>query len=110
MSSFPRKILVSPGFGAGWSSWCYGPKEAAQFVAEYEPIIKFLENGGKPKEEFEKLVEELSNIMEKKFGVDFYAGGSKNLRVVEVNGPYMIKEYDGFESVLEQENSDLWFY
>ena len=40
---FPRKVLVSPGFGAGWSSWSYGSKEGAQFLAEYQPIIEFLE-------------------------------------------------------------------
>jgi hypothetical protein len=111
MSDFPRKILVSPGFGAGWSSWCYGPKEAAQFVAEYQPIIEFLENGGTNKDkEFQRLVEELETIVDKKFGVNFYTGGSRDLVVKEVDGPYMIEEYDGSESVLEQENADLWFY
>lgn len=111
MGKFPRRILVSPGYGAGWSSWCYGPKKAAQFVAEYQPIIEFLDNGGERKDrEFQKLVEELEDIMEKRFGVNFYTGGSRDLVVRKVDGPYMIEEYDGSESVLEREDADLWFY
>jgi len=111
MKDFPRKILVSPGYGAGWSSWISGSKEMVQFVAEYQPIIEFLENGGvKEDKEFEKLLEELENIIYEKFGISIYTGGAKNLVVKEVSGPYMIKEYDGSESIIEQENTDLWYY
>lgn len=107
MSNFPRKILVS---SSGWSSWCCGPKEAVQYVVEYQPIIEFLENGGeKESKEFMELIEELETIMDEKFGINFYTGGSRDLVVKEVNGPYTIEEYDG-ESVLEQENADFWFY
>jgi len=36
-----RKILVSRGFGVGWSTWSSKPQE----VAEYYPIIRFLLDG-----------------------------------------------------------------
>jgi hypothetical protein len=120
MREFPRKILVSPGYGAGWSSWCnHGAqtgdcndyREAAQFVAEYEPIIEFLDNGGdKKSKEFGKLVEDLQDILNKKYDVEFYAGGVDGLEVRVVNGPYKITEYDGYETVVEQNDSEYWFY
>jgi len=41
-----RKILYSPGFGAGWTSWHDGSKEAKLFMLEYRPFIEYLEAGG----------------------------------------------------------------
>lgn len=40
------KILISSGFGAGWSSLADCNK--AKAVAEYQPIINYIENGGDP--------------------------------------------------------------
>lgn len=114
MGTFPRKILVSPGYGTGWSSWCNSwcnNSEAAQLMAEYKPIIEFLDNGGdNHSKEFRDLVETLEEEIEEKFGVEIYIGGARQLKVVEVNGPYRIEEYDGSESVTEQDDSSLWFY
>ena len=110
MKTFPRKILVSPGYGAGWSSWCEDHK-AAQFVAEYEPIIEFLDNGGKKNSrKFDKLIDDLQDIVKEKYDVDFYAGGTTGLEVRWVNGPYRIVDYDGAEKVEEMDCVDMWFY
>lgn len=110
MKKFPRKVLVSPGFGGGWSSWC-GDSKVAQFVAEYEPIIEFLENGGNKKDKaFKLLLEELEEKLEKTFGKGFYLGGADQLEVRTVNGPYRITDYDGSESLIEQDDYNLWFY
>ena len=38
-----RKILYSPGFGAGWSSWNDG--SARKLMLTYQPIIDALERG-----------------------------------------------------------------
>lgn len=46
MSSFPRKILISLGYGAGWATW--NSSEFKQFMAEYKPIIDYIEENGKP--------------------------------------------------------------
>ena len=40
-------------------------------------------------------------------GLDrFYTGGADGLEVVEVDGPYLISEYDGWESVITAR--DFW--
>lgn len=102
------KVLVSPGFGAGWSTWASKKKKE---IAEYQPIIEFIENGGD--------VSELENTMARSFKLDevsldhplvtqmkedlgldyFYTGGAADLEIQEVDGPYRIDEYDGYESV-----------
>jgi len=88
-----KKIVISPGFGAGWSTWSDKPKE----VAEYRPVIEFLEKGGDPNsEEFDPIVDQMG----KDLGLDCFSGiGRDELKVVEVKGRYCIEEYDGSESV-----------
>jgi len=36
-----RKILYSPGYGAGWSTWQYGLPQ--KFSCEYKPLIEAIE-------------------------------------------------------------------
>lgn len=117
MANFPRKVLVSYGYGAGWSSWS-GNNQVAQFMAEYGPIIEFLErNGGSAKNldknkfnELNRLVEECEEIIKEKFDNEPYTGGLDGLCVEEVSGPYKITEYDGFEELIQQNDCDFWFY
>lgn len=39
----PRKILYSPGYGAGWTTWHMGPPDQQEFMLSYEPFIEALE-------------------------------------------------------------------
>jgi len=113
-----RKILYSPGYGAGWTSWADSSDEA-KFAIDYAPIIEFLEGGGvfveRPWGRAHKgadAFEEPGRSVLKKFEEDlaahlgkdhvyFYLGGARDLQVAVVNGPVRINEYDGFESVEE---------
>ena len=38
-----RKILYSPHFGAGWTTWFSGSIEAKRFMLEYQPFIDSVE-------------------------------------------------------------------
>jgi hypothetical protein len=40
-----RKILYSPGYGAGWTSW-ESDYELRKFMLVYQPIIDYVEKGG----------------------------------------------------------------
>lgn len=101
------KVVISPGFGAGWSTWNDKSKE----VAEYLPIIEYIEadkpvlsgKSGRSWDNHDWLHPDflaLVKQMEKDLDLDgFYMGGADNLIVVAVDGPYRIDEYDGSERV-----------
>ncbi len=95
------KILVSTGYGAGWSTWA--PDDKRKEIAEYQPIINFIEAGGNPRDLDQRggPNHDLIIQMMVDLGLDrFYTGGADGLEVVEVDGPYLISEYDGWESVI----------
>lgn len=50
-----RKILYSPGHGAGWSSWFGGPAEQRLFMLTYPGLIDAVENVSQPSAEAELL-------------------------------------------------------
>ena len=111
-----RKILYSPGFGAGWSSWNDG--EVAKYMLTYQPIIDFLEAGN----EFNRnecddlyghvlhpLLAQLERECLEKFGEKYVCMlGASDLRVAAVSGRIRINEYDGSESVEEEGEFSEW--
>jgi len=105
-----RKILYSPGYGAGWSTWNRSEDGLAKFVLEYEPIISFIEKGGKFNRNdcgdingngVHPLLEQLQTDARARFSEDTYICvlGADTLRVAKVNGLVRINEYDGYESI-----------
>lgn len=96
------KILYSPGFGAGWSTWAHSDKpEFVKFMLTYPPLIEAVENGEKLVPYHPALRQFLAEAKEK-FGEDYvYCGGADQLAVAEVSGPFRVDEYDGSESIVE---------
>lgn len=101
-----RKVLISHGFGAGWSSWA--GKEIAQTLAEYQPIIDFLEAGGKAIDltDTHPIRVQLGKELEDHH---FYDGGLDRVVVVETTLPYRIEEYDGNEYIITPDKGN-WFF
>ena len=93
------KVLISPGFGAGWSTWNDYPE-----LATDDRLIKAFEDGCTSDEMEELCI---------KCGYDdyLYMGGFNQLKVVEVpaGSTFKIVEYDGSESI-EIFNRDNWLY
>ncbi len=86
-------VLVSAGYGAGWSSWGM-PDEAL-----FDPIIvDFVENDKVNTKEFEEY-------MEKEYE-GTYLGGADGLYVrwVQEGKEFLIDEYDGAESLTLKDN------
>ena len=81
------KVLISPGWGAGWSTW-----EGAG-LATNKRIIDAFERGIS-KEEMKELCADLG------YG-DVYMGGFDELKIVEVPAGklFQIREYDGSEYI-----------
>ena len=87
------KVLISPGYGAGWSTW----NNSALAV---DPRIIDAFERGVSREEMHDLCEELG------YG-DVYMGGFEDLVVEEVPAGtvFRINEYDGYESIEEFDES-----
>jgi hypothetical protein len=132
-----RKVLYSPGFGAGWSSWNSGEK--AKFMLEYQPLIDAIERGEGDavrasvrasdehankcyrygKDDRCELVEEVLTQMHPavqqfvreafaKFGDVPYIGGLDGLDVGTGEGLVRVEEYDGSESLRWKDADDDW--
>lgn len=97
------KVLISPGYGAGWSTW-NDPRMAFD-----ERLIKAFECGIS-EEDMRDLCVECGYSIGMYCEVPPYMGGFKNLMVVEVPSGTMfrIREYDGYESV-EMLDMDDWY-
>ena len=86
-------VLVSPGFGAGFSTWGY-PTEAI-----FDPtLIELVEN-----EKFQEAVDYCESKWPKE-----YSGGVQDLRVVWIDEgrEFIIEEYDGSESLMFSDKVD----
>lgn len=86
-------VLVSAGYGAGWSSW--GMPEEALF----DPIIVDFVEADKTN------TEKFSNYLEEKYS-EVYTGGTNGLYVrwVQEGKEFIIDEYDGAEGLTLKEN------
>lgn len=93
-------VLVSPGFGAGWSTW--DTRQSDQLL--YEPNIVEILLSDKDISEKHKLIKDYCEANYK----DFYTGGLRDLDVewLPVGTAFRIHEYDGSESVEIRDEMD----
>lgn len=114
-----RKVLYSPGFGAGWTTWNESNKEVAKYMLEYQPIIEFIDAGGSfsrddlggygATEADHPLLKQLQAECREKFGATYICLlGAPDLVVAEVSGRVRIEEYDGSESLEEEGSFSGW--
>ncbi len=101
-----RKILYSPGFGAGWTSWESNPR-VKKLMLEYPLIVKAVERGEVMSEQH-PAIKALLNECEA-LGLDEpYLGGMYQLKIYKAAGRVHINEYDGSESVTEEGSDQGW--
>lgn len=85
-------VLVSPGFGAGWSTWA--ENEEQRKAALFHP--KFVQAALDGMKDIEPIVEEV-------FGKDsyFYDGGWRGIEVLWLpeGTAFIVNEYDGYETL-----------
>ena len=90
-------VLVSPGFGAGFSTW-----NKPEMAVDFDLVEAFL-SGDKTR---------FAYIVNEKYNEDdnLYLGGMDNLVVqwVDEGKKFRIEEYDGRES-LEVFDEEVWF-
>lgn len=90
------KILISPGYGSGWSTWA---GNGARTALTWPPLIRFLEEGGDPM----TLHDEHPAIagLLRRYPEVYVGSNVHQLEVVNVRKGtrFRIHEYDGHERV-----------
>lgn len=96
------KVLISPGYGSGWSTW------NDPMMAFDRRLIKAFERGIS-KEDMKALCVECGYV--DSYGYAPYMGGFDQLKVIDVPSGvrFQITEYDGSEK-LKFFNEDDWYY
>jgi hypothetical protein len=96
------EILISDGFGAGWSTWDLNNGIS---IAVDKRIIDFFKAHG-----CNYPINKVTEFMESIGYGRMYCGGWKKLRVttVEKGMPFMISEYDGAESLYRVGREDFY--
>lgn len=97
-----RKVLYSPGYGAGWQTWNTDYTEDFLFDEELIAAVERGDDLGREEEPGTPLAEFVTRLIAK-YGEDAkhaYLGGARDLQVAEVDGPFRVDEYDGNESIV----------
>lgn len=90
-------VLVSPGYGAGWSTWA--DRDDSNILLFEPEVVAWVLNGK------EGAVPDLQT----KYGWEyFYTGGADDLQVVwiEQGQRFRIHEYDGSEHVVLEQDEE----
>lgn len=86
-------VLVSSGFGAGWSTWNWNA-DYEEYLLFHPKLIQLVEEGRKS--------EITSEWIEQELGLnEVFTGGTEGLEIewVPVGTRFYIDEYDGAESI-----------
>ena len=87
-------VLYSPGYGAGWSTWCHGD-ESVRLAMTFDPQIADIVDQGRT--DWPRKAEAIAKI---KYP-DSYLGGLMDLQVrwLPVGTQFRVTEYDGNEDI-----------
>lgn len=95
------KILVSPGYGAGWTTW---NRDHDEFLLSDPGLVALAEQKAD--------VEQVEAYLKEKLGPGayVYCGGWRDITVEDIPAgtKFRIHEYDGFESV-EYRDEIYWY-
>ena len=94
-------VLVSPGYGAGWSTWAYAGDEDNRDFMLFDPTLVAMVERGDSVEAIESYVTAIHPHT--------YCGGADDLTIewLPVGTAFRIHEYDGYESV-EVRDDMIW--
>lgn len=83
-------VLISPGFGAGWSTWCSVDSQREAMLFDSRLVDYILQTGTQGLGEYAESL-----------GYDTYMGGAEDIRIewLEPGTRFLIEEYDGSESL-----------
>lgn len=85
-------VLISPGYGAGWSTWNDEPER----LLFHKDLVEAIEAGDRQK------AEEIAEIL----CPGVYLGGLRDIQIkwLSIGTSFMVHEYDGHESIDTTDN------
>ena len=97
-------VAISPGYGAGWSSWEHN-NDLKDTMVFHPDIIKMILDGMQSQIDSNWLVEHFGKEYE-----NVYTGGAYKLKIdwVPVGTTFRIDEYDGSECVIPIESDKVF--
>ena len=92
-------VLYSPGYGAGWSTWCYNAN-LIETLLFHPLIVEKVESGHENEITTEWLVQQFGEEFE-----DVYCGGVDQLEIewLPKGTAFRIEEYNGDETVITKQ-------
>lgn len=90
-------VLVSPGYGAGWSSW--NPEYVKEMLFDAEIVEALLED----------RYSDLEKLAEEKWPNAYISIDDLRVEWVPVGTEFRIEEYDGSERLVTREE-DIWHW
>ncbi len=83
-------VLVSRGFGAGWSTWASSEDVTSEFLCMDKTLVEMAINTASEEDVIEYINDE-----------NIYTGGWEDVRVewIPKGSAFIIEEYDGAESL-----------
>jgi hypothetical protein len=92
-------VIVSPGFGAGWSTWAHNDEEIRDFMLFDSVLVTMIERG--------LSVETIEEYVTNNYP-GTYCGAADDLTIqwLPVGTAFRIHEYDGAESVEIRDDMD----
>ena len=93
-------VLYSPGYGAGWTTWCYND-DLVETLLFHPLIVEKVESGLEREITTEWLIQQFGEKFE-----DVYCGGAYQLEIewFPEGTAFRIDEYDGFETIITIED------
>ena len=97
-------VAISPGYGAGWSSWEHN-NDLKDTMVFHPDIINMILSNKQSEIDNDWLVEHFGEEFK-----DVYCGGVDSLSIkwIPVGTQFRIDEYDGSESVIELANDNIY--
>ncbi len=89
-------IIISPGHGAGWSTWAYSDEAKIESVYDADCVMALLE-GDKAK---------VKNIAVQKWGDFLWHTRDIIVKWIPRNKPFIVEEYDGHESITYRDETN----
>ena len=97
-------VIISHGYGAGWSTWHYGPNR--ETLVFHPKLVELIES---EQHNTDTVLAVLKELLSEEEAEDIYLGGVEDLTIewVPKGTKFKIEEYDGSEYIITEYSLDM---